>query len=128
MHLDHVGVATDDVEGFVSLYEEVFELEVAHTETVDGMEVAFLDLGESFLEVLEPIEDDAAIASFLERNGPGMHHVAFAVEDLVTTLEAVRAREVETIDDEPRAGAWGHDVAFLHPSSTGGVLVELLEH
>lgn len=128
VHLDHVGVATDDVERFVSLYERVFGLEVAHAETVDGMEVAFLDLGESFLEVLEPIEEDVTLASFLEKNGPGIHHVAFAVEDVAAALEEVETAGVEPIDDEPRPGAWGHDVAFLHPSSTGGVLVELLEH
>ncbi|MFW5924109.1 MAG: methylmalonyl-CoA epimerase [archaeon] len=128
MHLDHIGIATDDVEAFTTLYGDLFGFEVVHEETFGGMVVAFLDVDGVFLEALEPVDDGTAIGSYLEQNGPGMHHVAFAVEDVDAALTAAREAGAETIDEEPRPGAWGHTVAFLHPKSTGGVLVEFVEH
>ncbi|MFW6003208.1 MAG: methylmalonyl-CoA epimerase [Halanaeroarchaeum sp.] len=128
MNVDHIGIATDDVEGFSDLYGSVFGLEPAHQEEFGGMNVAFLDADGVFLEILEPIDEGTAIGDFLDRNGPGMHHVAFAVADVGSAIEKARAAGADLIDDEPRPGAWGHTVAFLHPKSTGGVLVEFVEH
>jgi len=124
---DHVGVATDDLEGVAALYTDVLGCPVAHRERFDGMEICFLELTDGYLELLEPLEE-GTIARFIDRYGPGIHHVAFATDDIETALERARASGVELIDEEPRPGAWGHEVAFLHPRSTGGVLVEFVEH
>jgi len=128
MHLDHAGVATDDAAGLAELYCELFDCAVAHEETFDGMQVVFLDVGEGFVELLEPTEDDGAVARYLEREGSGVHHLAFATEDISGALSTARELGVDLIDEEPREGAWGHRVAFLHPNSTGGVLCEFVEH
>jgi methylmalonyl-CoA/ethylmalonyl-CoA epimerase len=128
MHFDHAGIATDDAEGLADLYTDLFETHVAHEETFDGMEVIFLSLGNGYFELLEPAAEEGAIASYLDSNGPGIHHVAVATEDIGAALDNARAMDIGLIDEEPRGGAWGHDVAFLHPSDTGGVLVEFVEH
>ncbi|USZ69071.1 methylmalonyl-CoA epimerase [Halorussus salilacus] len=127
MHIDHVGIATDDAETLADLYADLFEAPVAHSEEFDGLRVVFLELGESYFELLEPIED-GTISRYLDANGPGIHHVALATEDIEAALDAARERGVELVDEEPRPGAWGHEVAFLHPKSTGGALVEFVEH
>jgi methylmalonyl-CoA/ethylmalonyl-CoA epimerase len=126
MRFDHAGVATADLDGLLELYTELLDVTVAHEETIDGLRVAFLDLGNGYVELLEPVGEDNAIASYLDRNGPGIHHLAMGTVDLAGALERAREMGVELIDEEPRAGAWGHDVAFLHPKSTGGVLVEFV--
>ncbi|WP_262175928.1 methylmalonyl-CoA epimerase [Haloarcula laminariae] len=129
MHFDHAGVATDDADGLAELYGTVFDAPVAHEETFDGLRVRFLDLGNGYFELLEPLPDaDGAIPSYLDRQGPGLHHVALATDDIAGALEDARAAGVDLIDETPRTGAWGHDVAFCHPKSTGGVLVEFVEH
>ncbi len=133
MHLDHVGVATDDAAELAALFAELFDTEIAHEETFDGMHVVFLDVGGdggdgAYLELLEPLTDDGAVAQFLDREGAGLHHVAVATGDIAAALETAETMGLETVDDEPRPGAWGHEVAFLHPGSTGGVLVEFVEH
>lgn len=128
MHFDHAGIATDDAETLVDLYTDLLNAPVAHHEAFDGMDVTFLDMGEGYFEVIEPLDDDGAIASYLDRNGPGLHHVAVATDDIEAALESAREMGVELIDEEPRGGAWGHQVAFLHPKSTGGVLIEFVEH
>ncbi len=126
--IDHVGIATDDLDGLAELYVELCGCSVAHRETFDGMEVCFLEFGNGYLELLEPLDSEGAIARYLDRNGPGIHHVAVATEDIEAALENARECGVELIDDSPREGAWGHDVAFLHPKSTGGVLLEFVQH
>ena len=128
MHVDHIGIATDDADAFAKLYGEVFGLDVAHEETFGGMRVVFLEADGVYLEALEPVDETTTIADYLDENGPGMHHLAFEVESVDAALQDARAAGAETIDDEPRPGAWGHTVAFLHPKSTGGVLVEFVEH
>lgn len=128
MRLDHIGIATEDVASFVDLYADLFGFERAHREEFGGMNVSFLAVGDAYLEVLEPVEDGTAIAEYLDRSGPGLHHVAFAVDDVGSALEAAREHGIDLIDESPRPGAWGHEVAFLHPSSTGGVLVEFVAH
>ncbi|WP_336327263.1 methylmalonyl-CoA epimerase [Halovenus sp. HT40] len=127
MRVDHAGIATDNAESMVERYTALFDCSVAHEETFDGMEIHFLDLGNCYFEVIEPLED-GAIASYLDRNGPGIHHLAIETDDIEASLETARELDIDLIDEQPRAGAWGHDVAFLHPGSTGGVLIEFVEH
>ncbi|MUV89700.1 methylmalonyl-CoA epimerase [Halapricum sp. CBA1109] len=126
MRFDHAGVATADLDSLLEFYTELLDVTVAHEETIDGLRVAFLDLGNGYVELLEPVGEDNAIASYLDRNGPGIHHLAMGTVDLAGALDRAREMGVELIDEEPREGAWGHDVAFLHPKSTGGVLVEFV--
>ena len=127
MRFDHLGVATQDVDRFADLFGGLLDVPVAHRERFDGLDVSFLDLGNGYLELLEPVDDAGPVARSLERDGPGIHHVAFETADLDAALDAARAHGVELVDEEPRPGAWGHRVAFLHPESTGGVLVEFVE-
>ncbi len=127
MEFDHVGIATDDAESMATLYEALFDAPAVHREEFDGMTVVFLDVGGAYFELLEPHEE-GTIARYLDRNGPGIHHVAVATDDVDAALEAAREAGVDCIDEEPRPGAWGHEVAFLHPKSTGGVLVEFVQH
>jgi methylmalonyl-CoA/ethylmalonyl-CoA epimerase len=125
MNVHHVGVATDDAAALAALYGDLLGVEVAHAERFDGMEVRFLDCGNGYLELLEPREE-GTVARYLDRRGPGVHHVAFETPDVSAALERARGLGIETVDEEPRPGAWGHEVAFLHPESTGGVLVEFV--
>jgi len=127
MHFDHAGIATDDAENLADLFCELFDVSIAHDETFDGMKVIFLSVGNGYFELLEPSEE-GAIATYLDRNGPGIHHLACATEDIDGALDRAREMGIELIDDEPRLGAWGHEVAFLHPKSTGGILIEFVEH
>jgi methylmalonyl-CoA/ethylmalonyl-CoA epimerase len=127
MRFDHVGVATRDAADLADLFEGLLDAPVAREETFDGMAVVFLELeGGGYFELLEP-DEDGAIADYLDREGPGIHHVALATDDLSAALDRARDRGVDLVDEEPRPGAWGHEVAFLHPRSTGGVLVEFVE-
>jgi len=129
MHVDHVGVATEDAERLAELYTELLDAPVAHEEVFDGLRVVFLDLGgDGYVELLEPIEEDTTIGRYLESESGGVHHVAFATDDIEAALETARDVGVDRIDEEPRSGAWGHDVAFLHPKDTGGALIEFVEH
>ncbi|SEW03672.1 methylmalonyl-CoA epimerase [Halobacterium jilantaiense] len=129
MHVDHVGVATEDAESLADLYTELLDAPVAHEEVFDGLRVVFLDLGgDGYVELLEPVDDDTTIGRYLENEGGGIHHVAFATDDIEAALETAREAGVGLIDEEPRDGAWGHDVAFLHPKDTGGALIEFVEH
>ncbi|WP_058365448.1 methylmalonyl-CoA epimerase [Haloparvum sedimenti] len=128
MEFDHVGVATDDAAALANLFDDLLDAPVAHEETFDGMRVVFLELdGGGYFELLEPREG-GAIADYLDREGPGIHHVALATDDAAAALDHARDLGIDLVDEEPRPGAWGHDVAFLHPRSTGGVLVEFVEH
>ena len=128
MHVDHIGIATEDADGLADLYGELFHAPVAHEEEFDGLWVAFLEIDGAYFELLEPLESDSSIARYLENHGPGIHHVALATTDIESALAEARDLDVELIDETPRPGAWGHDVAFLHPKSTGGVLVEFVSH
>ena len=127
--IDHIGVAVENLETAVALYGEGFEMETAHRETVEsqGVEAVLLDVGDGHVELLRPLGPETAVGKFLERKGPGLHHVAYAVEDIDTTLERVREAGLELIDAEPRLGIRGSRVAFLHPRSTGSVLTEIVE-
>jgi methylmalonyl-CoA/ethylmalonyl-CoA epimerase len=129
MQFDHAGIATDDADTLASLYESAFDAPVAHEEEFDGLRVRFLDLGNGYFELLEPLPDsDGAIATYLDRHGAGLHHIALATDDIEGALTTAEAAGVDLIDESPRPGAWGHQVAFCHPTSTGGVLVEFVQH
>ncbi|MEF8820707.1 MAG: methylmalonyl-CoA epimerase [Halovenus sp.] len=128
MRFDHAGIVTDDADTLAEQYTALFDCEIAHRETFDGMEIVFLDLGNGFFELLEPVGEEGTIARYLETNGPGIHHLAVATDDIESRLDRARELGIEPIDERPRAGAWGHDVAFLHPKSTGGILLEFVEH
>jgi methylmalonyl-CoA/ethylmalonyl-CoA epimerase len=127
--IDHVGVAVQDLEEAVALYAERLGMPVQHRETVEaqGVEAVLLGVGESHVELLRPLGADTAVARFLERSGPGMHHVAYGTDDIESALDAARAAGLVLIDERPRAGIRGSRVAFVHPKSTGGVLTELVE-
>lgn len=127
MRFHHAGVATDDAEGIAFRYEDLLGCEIAHEEFFDGLRVVFLDLGTGYFELLEPRDEDGTIARYLEDHGPGLHHLALETDDVAAALEDAVEGGAEPIDDEPRRGAWGHEVAFLHPRSTGGVLLEFVE-
>jgi methylmalonyl-CoA/ethylmalonyl-CoA epimerase len=124
---DHAGIATEDASALADRYSSLFDTPIAHEEHFDGMEVRFLDCGNGYFELLEPT-DEGPIARYLDSNGPGIHHLALTTDDIAGALDRMERNDVDCIDEEPRAGAWGHEVAFLHPNSTGGVLIELVEH
>jgi methylmalonyl-CoA/ethylmalonyl-CoA epimerase len=127
--IDHIGVAVEDLDEALDLYGTGFEMGTAHRETVasQGVEAVLLDVGEGHVELLRPLGADTAVGRFLEKSGPGLHHVAYAVSDIDAALEKVRAAGLRLIDAEPRQGIRDSRVAFLHPRSTGGVLTEIVE-
>ena len=124
-----MGVAVENLDAAIDLYEKSFEMELAHRETVEsqGVEAVLLDVGDGHVELLRPLAPDTAVGKFLERKGPGLHHVAYAVEDIDATLERLGAAGLELIDERARVGIRESRVAFLHPRSTGGVLTEIVE-
>jgi methylmalonyl-CoA/ethylmalonyl-CoA epimerase len=111
------------------LYSEVLEMPLEHRETVEeqGVEAVLLGLGDSHVELLSPLGEDTAVGKFLSRRGPGLHHAAYRCENVESALARCRERGLRLIDEQPRRGIRGSRVAFLHPSSTGGVLTELVE-
>jgi methylmalonyl-CoA epimerase len=127
--IDHTGVAVDDLDAAIKLYKEVLGMPLVHRETVaeQGVEAVLLDVGDGHVELLSPLGEDTPVGKFLARKGPGLHHVAYAVEDIEATLEQLSAAGIELIDAKPRVGIRGSHVAFLHPRSTGGVLTEIVQ-
>jgi methylmalonyl-CoA/ethylmalonyl-CoA epimerase len=127
--IDHIGVATDDLDGAVALYEGTLGMPVAYRETVEsqGVEAVLLDVGGGHVELLRPLGPDTPIGKYLERKGPGLHHVAYAVDDIEGVLGKLKEAGIELIDAEPRTGIRHSRVAFVHPRSTGGVLTEIVE-
>jgi methylmalonyl-CoA/ethylmalonyl-CoA epimerase len=127
--IDHIGVAVEDIDAALELYESAFEMALAHRETVEdqGVEAVLLDVGDGHVELLRPLGHETAVGKFIERKGPGLHHVAYAVDDIDATLPKLAAAGIELIDSEPRVGIRESRVAFLHPRSTGGVLTEIVE-
>jgi methylmalonyl-CoA/ethylmalonyl-CoA epimerase len=127
--MDHIGVAVEDLDDAIQLYEERLGMPLQHRETVEeqGVEAVLLGVGESHVELLRPLSPDTAVGRFLARSGPGLHHVAYGTDDIDSALEAVRGAGLRLIDERPRIGVRGSRVAFLHPKTTGGVLTELVE-
>lgn len=128
MDFHHIGIATDDASALAETYGAVFDAHITHQEEFNGLQVAFCDIGSGYLELLEPLTDRGPVARFLDNDGPGLHHVALECEDIEAALTRAENHGIDIIDREPRPGAWGHEVAFLHPDSTGGVLVEYVDH
>ena len=129
MKIHHIGIATHEIGVAADVWDDLLGLQVDHTEEVAGqrVRVCMLPVGESRLELLEPMSPDSPISKFLEKRGGGIHHIALSVEDIRATLQALKKKGARLIDQEPRAGAGGCLVAFIHPSSTGGVLLELVQ-
>jgi len=127
--IDHIGVAVEDLDATLALYEEQFEMTVTHREAVEaqGVEAVLLEVGEGHVELLRPLAPDTPVGKFLDRKGKGLHHVAYAVDDIDATLERVGALGFELIDSEARPGIGNTRVAFIHPRSVGGVLTEIVE-
>ena len=130
MKIDHIGIATNRIDDAARFYLESLGLQIEHVEEVASQKVrvAMLPLGESRVELLEPTSDDSPISKFLAKRGPGIHHLAVRVQDIRASLAELKEKGARLIDEEPRPGAGGCLVAFIHPSSTGGVLLELVEH
>ena len=124
----HIGIAVEGLSDSVSFYRDILGLTDTPLDDSDGAKILGLAVGPSLIELLEPDRPDSPIAKFLSKRGPGIHHVCFAVDDLDATLERCRVAGIRLIDATPRMGAEGKRIAFLHPSSTAGVLVELTEH
>lgn len=128
MKFDHIGIATRDAARAAATFEGLLDAPIAHEERFEDLRVVFIELDDGgYFELLEPVEG-GTIDRYLDRHGPGIHHVALATDDIAGALSRARALDIELVDEEPRPGAWGHEVAFLHPGSTGGVLVEFVEH
>ena len=129
MKIDHIGIATNAIAESVDFWRDTLGLEVGEIEEVSQQKVrvCMLPVGESSVELLEATSTDSPISKFLEKRGQGIHHIALRVEDIRAKLADLKAKNVRLIDDQPRIGAGGCLVAFIHPSSTGGVLLELVQ-
>jgi methylmalonyl-CoA epimerase len=127
--IDHIGVAVEDIDAALALYGDSLQLTLVHRETVteQGVEAALLDVGESHVELLQPLGPDTAVGKFLASRGPGLHHVAYRVDDVERTLSTLAGAGMRLIDERPRRGIRGSRVAFVHPASTGGVLTEIVQ-
>lgn len=127
--VDHLGLAVTNLDEGLGFWRDLLGLEATHTETVaeQGVKTAFLTLGDTSLELLEPTGPETPVGRFLAQRGPGFHHICLLVEDLEASLQRLRDQGARLIDETPRDGARGSRIAFVHPSSCGGVLVELKE-
>ena len=127
--LDHVAVLVPDLEEALAFWQDQFGLPLDHVETISGMavKIAFLPLGESEIELVQPITEDSGLAKFLAKRGPGLHHICIEVEDIAAKLSDLRTRGVRLIDEDPVLMDDGRQLAFIHPKNAGGVLVELYE-
>ncbi len=128
--IDHLGIAVANLENSLNIFKNILGMECTGEEVVEeqNVKVAFLPVGESELELLESTSPDGNIAKFIEKKGEGIHHIAFEVDDLEAKLEELEKQGVRLIDKKLRYGAGGARIAFLHPKSTNGILVELCEH
>lgn len=127
--IDHIGVAVEDLDESIALYRDRLGMREQHRQTVEeqGVEAALLEIGGSHVELLAAIRPDTAVAKFLERSGPGMHHVAYRTDDIQGALGRLRDAGLRLIDERPRTGIRESRVAFVHPKSTGGVLTEIVQ-
>lgn len=127
--IDHIGVAVADLDAAAALYRDRLGMAEQHRETVEeqGVHALLLEVGDSHVELIAPISAETGVARYLERNGPGLHHVAYRTDDIEAALQRLREAGMRLIDDEPRAGIRASRVAFVHPRSTGGVLTEIVQ-
>jgi methylmalonyl-CoA epimerase len=127
--IDHVAIAVNDLEAAIAYYRETFGAEVDHREVVesDGVEEALLKVADSYVQLLTPTRDDSPVAKYLERKGEGLHHIGYRVDDCAAALDAVKAQGGRVIDEAPRPGSRGTTVAFVHPKTAFGTLIELVQ-
>jgi methylmalonyl-CoA/ethylmalonyl-CoA epimerase len=127
--ISHVAIVVDDIDSALKFWRDTLGLEVTHVEDVPDEDtiVAFLPTGESEVELVKPTSEDSGVARFLDKRGPGIHHICFEVDDIETCIEDLRARDVRMVNSEPTIGTGGKRIAFIHPESTHGVLIELYE-
>ena len=127
--IDHVGVAVEDIDAALPLYRDALGLALTHRETVEelGVDAALLDVGDGHIELLAPLGPETNVGKFLANRGPGLHHVAYAVDDIEQALDALRGAGLRLIDERARRGIRNSRVAFVHPSATGGVLTEIVQ-
>ncbi|HMF02489.1 MAG TPA: methylmalonyl-CoA epimerase [Terriglobia bacterium] len=130
MKIDHIGIAVKSLTEAAAIYENALGLKVNAYDQVDeqGVRVAMLNIGESRIELLEPTGPESPIEKFMTKRGEGIHHIAITVDDIEKTLERLKAAGIRLVDNEPRRGAHNTRIAFVHPSSTHGVLLELVQH
>lgn len=125
--IDHIGIAVSDLDEALKLYRDVLGLKVEKTEDFGGMKIAFVPIGDTEFELLQPTDPDGALAKFLEKRGEGIQHIALRVDDVAASLEELKARGLRALDEKPRPGAGGASIAFFHPKSTRGVLLEICQ-
>jgi methylmalonyl-CoA/ethylmalonyl-CoA epimerase len=127
--INHIGIAVESIDDYVNFYENVLGLKVEGLEVVaeQKVKVAFMKIGESRIELLEPTSEDSTIKKFIDTKGTGIHHIAFDVDDIETELSRLKKTGIRLIDEKPRLGAHGTKIAFIHPKESKGVLVELTE-
>ena len=127
--INHIGVAVNSIEESAPLYRDVYGMTDEGVEVVEEqkVKVAFFAVGESRIELLEPTSDDSPVAKFIAKNGPGVHHIAYEVEDVCAEIERLKGEGIRLIDEVPRCGAHQTQIAFLHPKSSGGVLTEMCQ-
>lgn len=125
--IDHIGIAVSDLDEALKLYCDTLGLKVEKTEDFGGMKIAFIPIGDTEFELLQPTDPDGALAKFLEKRGEGIQHLALRVDDVEKSLEELKAKGLRVIDEKPRPGAGGASIAFFHPKSTGGVLLEICQ-
>ena len=128
-HIDHVGIAVADLDAAVAWYRDTFGATVAHRERIesDGVEEALIKVADSYIQLLTPVTDTSPLAKFMERNGEGLHHVGYRVDDCAEVLESVKSSGARVVDEHPRTGSRGTTVAFLHPKTAFATLIELVE-
>jgi methylmalonyl-CoA/ethylmalonyl-CoA epimerase len=124
--IDHIGIAVSDLESARDFYTKALGLKVGREEALEGMTVVFIPVGKVNLELIQPATDEGVIAKFIARRGEGVHHIAYEVDDLSSALEELKGQGVKLVDEAPRTGAHGKEVAFVHPKSSYGVLTELV--
>ncbi len=127
--LNHVGIAVKDLDVAVKFYQSALGLSLTRVEDVpeQGVRIAFLPIGDTEIELVQPMDPTSGVAGFLEKRGEGVHHICFEVDDIVAALEELAAQDVRLIDAEPKTGSHGQKMAFVHPKSAHGVLIELYE-
>ncbi len=123
----HLGVAVSDLDSAMKFFTEGLPLEVTHTEEYQGMKIAFIPIGDSSVELLQDVSGSSAIKKFLDKNGEGIHHIAYEVDDINQAISELKAKGIKLIDEKPRQGAHGMSVAFMHPKATHGILMELCQ-
>ena len=130
MKIDHIGIATKQLEEGLAVWRDALGLKLDATEEIaeQGVRVAMLEVGDTHIELLEPLRADSPVGRFLEKRGPGIHHIAVEVSDINAALAELKNKGARLIDETPRVGAGGCLVAFVHPSTTNGVLLELVQH